>query len=63
MEDLFKVMGDALNPNCQPEADENPTINRFDAFNALSEAINAIPDQKIRMNLRDKLIDYINSHY
>ena len=63
MEDVFKAMGDALNPNCQPEADVKPTINRFDAFNALSEAINAIPDQQIRMNLRDRLIDYINSKY
>jgi hypothetical protein len=63
MEDVFKAMGDALNPNCQPEADVKPVINRFDAFNALSEAINAIPDQQIRMNLRDRLIDYINSKY
>ena len=28
MEDVFKAMGDALNPNCQPKADANPTMEK-----------------------------------
>lgn len=63
MEDLFKVMGDALNPNCQVQADEKPIIDRENAFTALLKAIDEINDQKIRMNIRDKMIDYINSKY
>jgi hypothetical protein len=63
MEDVFKAMGDALNPNCQPQPDARPIMNRFDAFDALSKAIDEIPDIKIRMNLRDRMIDYINSKY
>ena len=63
MEDVFKAMGDALNPNCQPEADVKTIMDRYVAFTALSEAIDKIPDQQIRINLRDKLIDYINSKY
>ena len=57
MEDVFKAMGDALNPNTKP------VINKFDAFDALSKAIDEIPDMQIRINLRDKLRDYINSKY
>ena len=63
MEDVFKAMGDALNPNCQSEADVIPTINRQDAFYALLKAIDEIPDIQIRMNIRDRMIDYINSKY
>jgi hypothetical protein len=63
MEDVFKAMGDALNPNCQLEADTKPIIDRQDAFAALLKAIDDIPDLQIRINLRDKMIDYINSKY
>jgi len=63
MEDVFKAMGDALNPNCQVQADENPIIDRQDAFYALLKAIDEINDMQIRMNIRDKMIDYINSKY
>jgi hypothetical protein len=63
MEDLFKVMGDALNPNCQLEADIKPIIDRQDAFDALLKAIDEITDMQIRINLRDRMIDYINSKY
>ena len=63
MEDLFKVMGDALNPNCQVKADTKPTMDRQVAFTALLKAIDEIPDMQIRMNIRDKMIDYINSKY
>ena len=59
MEDVFKAMGDALNP----KTDEKPIMNRFDAFDALSKAIDEIPDMQIRINLRDRMIDYINSKY
>jgi hypothetical protein len=38
-------------------------MNRFDAFDALSKAIDEIPDMQIRINLRDRMIDYINSKY
>lgn len=63
MEDVLKAMGDVLNPNCQPQPDAKPVINRFDAFDALRKAIDEVPDMQIRINLRDKLIDYINSKY
>jgi len=63
MEDVFKAMGDALNPNCQVQADEKPIIDRANAFTALLKAIDEINDQQIRMNIRDKMIDYINSKY
>jgi len=63
MEDVFKAMGDALNPNCQPQTDVRPIIDRLTAFYALSKAIDEIPDQQIRINLRDRMIDYINSKY
>ena len=63
MEDVFKAMGDALNPNCQPESDVKPIIDRANAFAALLKAIDEINDQQIRMNIRDKMIDYINSKY
>jgi len=63
MEDVFKAMGDALNPNCQVQADEKPIIDRQDAFYALLKAIDEINDMQIRMNIRDKMIDYINSKY
>lgn len=56
MEDVFKAMGDALNPNTKP------VINKFDAFDALYKAINEIPDIHIRINLMNKLIDYITSN-
>ena len=63
MEDVFKAMGDALNPNCQPEADVKPIMDRMTAFYALLKAIDEIPDLQIRINLRDRMIDYINSKY
>jgi hypothetical protein len=63
MEDVFKAMGDALNPNCQVQADVKPIIDRANAFAALLKAIDEINDQQIRMNIRDKMIDYINSKY
>jgi hypothetical protein len=63
MEDLFKVMGDALNPNCQVKADTKPIIDRQDAFYSLLKAIDEINDMQIRMNIRDRMIDYINSKY
>jgi hypothetical protein len=63
MEDVLKAMGDALNPNFQPETDTKPIIDRQDAFAALLKAIDEITDQQIRMNIRDKMIDYINSKY
>jgi hypothetical protein len=63
MEDLFKVMGDALNPKNQLQPDAKPIMNRFDAFDALSKAIDEVPDLQIRINLRDRMIDYINSKY
>jgi len=61
MEDVFKAMGDALNPNIQPKTDDRPIINRTTAFIALLKAIDEINDQQIRMNIRDKMIDYMNS--
>jgi hypothetical protein len=57
MEDLFKVMGDALNP-------KNNTINdRQVAFTALLKAIDEINDLEIKINIRNRLIDYIKSIY
>jgi len=61
MEDVFKAMGDALNPNCQVQADVKPIIDRQDAFYALLKAIDEINDMDLRIKLRNKLIDYINS--
>ena len=63
MEDVFKAMGDALNPNCQPEADVKPIMDRYVAFTALLKAIDEVTDLQIRINLRDRMIDYINSKY
>jgi len=63
MEDVFKVMGDALNPNCQPQPDARPIMSKSDSFDALSKAIDMIDDIEVRINLRDKLIDYLNSKY
>lgn len=63
MEDVFKAMGDALNPNCQPETDVRPIMDRMTAMYALLKAIDEIHDMQIRMNIRDKMIDYINSKY
>ena len=63
MEDVFKAMGDALNPKCQLQADAAPIISRAAAFAALLKAIDEINDMQIRMNIRDKMIDYINSKY
>jgi len=57
MEDLFKVMGDALNP-------KNNIINdRQVAFTALLKAIDEINDLEIKINIRNRLIDYIKSIY
>jgi hypothetical protein len=61
MEDVFKAMGDALNPNCQVQADATPIISRAAAFIALVNVIDEINDQDLRIKLRNKLIDYINS--
>ena len=63
MEDVFKAMGDALNPNCQPQTDAKPIMDRHVAFAALLKAIDEVPDLQIRINIRDKMIDYINSKY
>ena len=59
MEDVFKAMGDALNP----KTDVKPVMDRQVAFYALLKAIDEIPDIQIRMNLRNRMIDYINSLY
>lgn len=59
MEDVFKAMGDAINPNFEAKS----VIDRLTAFYALLKAIDDIPDIQIRMNIRDKMIDYINSKY
>jgi hypothetical protein len=61
MEDLFKAMGDALNPNCQVQADAAPIFSRAVAFIALTNVIDEINDIDLRIKLRSKLIDYINS--
>jgi hypothetical protein len=61
MEDVFKAMGDALNPKCQVQADATPIIDRQDAFYSLLKAIDEINDIDLRIKLRLKLIDYINS--
>jgi hypothetical protein len=63
MEDVFKAMGDALNPNCQPKTDTRLIMSKSDSFDALSKAIDMIDDIEVRINLRDKLIDYLNSKY
>ena len=52
---------DALNPNCQPQPDVKPLISREVAFIALVNVIDEINDQDLRIKLRNKLIDYINS--
>jgi hypothetical protein len=59
MEDVFKAMGDALNP----KEEVKPVMDRQVAFDALLKAIDEIPDIQIRMNLRDRMIDFINSKY
>ena len=56
MEDVFKAMGDALNP----KEEVKPVMDRQVAFYALLKAIDEIPDIQIRINIRDKIIDYIN---
>jgi len=61
MEDVFKAMGDALNPNCQVQADVKPIMSRAVAFIALANVIDEINDMDLRIKLRNKLIDYINS--
>lgn len=59
MEDVFKAMGDALNP----KTDVKPIMDKQVAFDALLKAIDEIPDIQIRINLRDRIIDFINSKY
>ena len=61
MEDVFKAMGDALNPNCQVQADVRPIMSRAVAFIALTNVIDEINDMNLRIKLRNSLIDYINS--
>ncbi|CAB4161961.1 hypothetical protein UFOVP778_18 [uncultured Caudovirales phage] len=59
MENVFKAMGDALNPNCQSETDKNPLEDRQKAFDELFDAIKEVPDQLQRVNLMTKLSNYI----
>ena len=59
MEDVFKAMGDILNPNNQVETDK--TDIRDNAFKDLINAINDIKDSDIKINLLFKLSKYITT--
>jgi len=54
---------DELYPDCQLKTDTAPIISRAVAFIALLKAIDEINDMQIRINIRVKMIDYINSKY
>jgi len=49
---------DELYPDCQLKTDTEPTMDRQVAFNALLKAIDEINDLEIKINIRNKLIDY-----
>jgi len=61
MEDVFKVMGDALNPNKQAEikATEENFNKRADAFHQLVKIVEQVKDKDDRLNLFIALQNYI----
>jgi hypothetical protein len=70
MEDLFKVMGDVLNPNRQVEADNQDIKNkefeenfkrRADAFHELVMIVENVKDRDDRKNLFIALKNYIQA--
>ena len=63
MEDVFKSMGDALNPNCQKEANikatEDNLNKRAEAFHQLVKIVEQVKDKDDRLNLFIALQNYI----
>jgi len=68
MEDVFKAMGDALNPKCQVQADNEDIKNkefeenfnkRADAFHQLVKIVEQVKDKDDRLNLFIALQNYI----
>jgi hypothetical protein len=55
MEDLFKVMGDALNPNKEPEK----LSKRAEAFHELVKIVENVKDNDDRLKLYLALRNYI----
>ncbi|CAB4161973.1 hypothetical protein UFOVP778_19 [uncultured Caudovirales phage] len=63
MEDVFKAMGDALNPNCQVKADNKTTDYKFnaraEAFNEIIKVMEQVKDKEDRLKLFLALQNYI----
>jgi hypothetical protein len=60
MEDLFKALGDALNPTRQVQTDNDDIKDTNTAFHEVMQTIQEIPDVHLRIKLMDKLTAYIS---
>lgn len=61
MEDVFKAMGDALNPTRQVQTDNDDIKDENLLFHEVMQTIQEIPDVHLRIKLMDKLTAYINA--
>jgi len=61
MEDVFKAMGDALNPSRQVQTDNDDINIRAKAFRELMESLARITISSDRIDVMIKLANYISS--